>query len=451
MSPLERKSLFGLASLYAFRMIGLFMLLPVLSLYADQYSGSTIILVGFALGIYGLTQGLFQIPLGFLSDRFGRKPIIFIGMLIFFLGSIIAATSETMWGLIAGRALQGAGAVASTIMALLSDLTTEQSRTKAMAVIGASIGVSFAISLIAGPILANLWGISGLFWLTAILSIFALLILFFLVPTPSVLRQNAESQAVPQMFSRLLRNQELLRLNFGIAVLHFSQMAIWISVPLILEQTFNFNREGHWIIYLTVLGFSFICMLPFMLIAEAKQKIKLVFIGAILLLTVGEIILGSGLNNHIIFLLGLFVFFMAFNLLEATLPSLISKLAPAGAKGTAMGIYSTCQFLGAFLGGISGGIITHYFGYSGVFWLAACLTILWVIFAVTMKKPLHFKTLTVQLTSEDTIVAEDYIPSVPGVCDVVIIAEQQLAYFKIDIDQFCPASMEKVLGRKTYF
>jgi MFS family permease len=432
-------------------MIGLFMLLPVLSLYADQYSGSTIILVGFALGIYGLTQGLFQIPLGFLSDRFGRKPIIFIGMLIFFLGSIIAATSETMWGLIAGRALQGAGAVASTIMALLSDLTTEQSRTKAMAVIGASIGVSFAISLIAGPILANLWGISGLFWLTAILSIFALLILFFLVPTPSVLRQNAESQAVPQMFSRLLRNQELLRLNFGIAVLHFSQMAIWISVPLILEQTFNFNREGHWIIYLTVLGFSFICMLPFMLIAEAKQKIKLVFIGAILLLTVGEIILGSGLNNHIIFLLGLFVFFMAFNLLEATLPSLISKLAPAGAKGTAMGIYSTCQFLGAFLGGISGGIITHYFGYSGVFWLAACLTILWVIFAVTMKKPLHFKTLTVQLTSEDTIVAEDYIPSVPGVCDVVIITEQQLAYFKIDIDQFCPASMEKVLGRKTYF
>jgi MFS family permease len=142
---------------------------------------------------------------------------------------------------------------------------------------------------------------------------------------------------------------------------------------------------------------------------------------------------------------------MAFNLLEATLPSLISKLAPAGAKGTAMGIYSTCQFLGAFLGGISGGIITHYFGYSGVFWLAACLTILWVIFAVTMKKPLHFKTLTVQLTSEDTIVAEDYIPSVPGVCDVVIIAEQQLAYFKIDIDQFCPTSMEKVLGRKTYF
>jgi len=451
MSPLEKKSLFGLAFLYAFRMIGLFMLLPVLSLYAKEYSGSTIILVGVALGIYGLTQGLFQIPLGFLSDRFGRKPIIFIGMLIFFLGSIIAATSETMWGLIAGRALQGVGAVASTIMALLSDLTTEQSRTKAMAVIGASIGVSFAVSLIVGPILANLWGLSGLFWLTAVLSILGSLILFFLVPTSSVLKNNPESQAVPQMFSRLLKNRELLRLNFGIAVLHFSQMAIWISVPLILEQTFNFNREGHWVIYLTILGLSFICMLPFIFIAEKKQKIKLVFIGAILLLTLGEILLGSGLNNHIIFLLGLFAFFMAFNLLEATLPSLVSKLAPAGAKGTAMGVYSTSQFLGAFLGGISGGIIAHYFGYAGVFWLTACLTILWVIFAATMKKPRHFKTLTVHLTSEDIIIPEDYISGVPGICDVVIIAEQQLAYFKVDMDQFCPESMEKILGRKTYF
>jgi MFS family permease len=192
-------------------------------------------------------------------------------------------------------------------------------------------------------------------------------------------------------------------------------------------------------------------MLPFILIAEKKQKIKLVFIGAILLLTLGEILLGSGLNNHIIFLSGLFIFFMAFNLLEATLPSLVSKLAPAGAKGTAIGIYSTSQFLGAFLGGISGGMIAHYFGYAGVFWLTACLTILWIIFAATMKKPHHFKTLTVHLTPEDIIIPEDYISDVPGICDVVIIAEQQLAYFKVDMDQFCPESMEKILGRKTYF
>ena len=451
MNPLERKGLFGLASLYAFRMIGLFMLLPVLSLYAGQYTGSTTILVGVALGIYGLTQGIFQIPLGFISDRIGRKPVIFAGMLIFFFGSMLAAMSDSMWGLIAGRALQGVGAVASTIMALLSDLTTEQSRTKAMAVIGGSIGVSFALSMIVGPILANLWGLAGLFWLTAILSVFGILILIFIVPSPAVLSSNAESQALPEMFSKLLKDKELLRLNFGIAVLHFAQMATWISVPLILEQSLNFGREGHWVIYLTVLGLSFICMLPFLIMAEIKQKIKSVFVGAILLLAIGEILLGSGLENKVIFLIGLFVFFMAFNLLEATLPSLVSKLAPAGGKGTAMGIYSTSQFLGAFLGGVSGGLVAHHFSHSGVFWLAALLITTWAIFALTMKKPRHLKTLTIQLTSKDILVADDYINVVPGVCDVVLIEGQQLAYFKIDVDLFCSESMEKVLGRKIYF
>jgi MFS family permease len=451
MNPLERKSLLGLASLYAFRMIGLFMLLPVLSLYSNQYSGSSTILVGVALGIYGLTQGLFQIPLGFLSDRFGRKPIIFIGMIIFFFGSILAAMSDSMWGLIAGRALQGVGAVASTIMALLSDLTTEQSRTKAMAFIGASIGVSFAISLVAGPILADLWGLAGLFWLTGVLSLLGISILLFIVPSPTVMKKNAESQPVPEMFNRLLKNQELLRLNYGIAVLHFAQMAIWISVPLILEQAFSFSREDHWIIYLAILGLSFVCMLPFILLAEAKQKIKLVLVSAILLLALGEFILGASLDNYINFLLGLFIFFMAFNLLEAILPSLVSKLAPPGSKGTAIGIYSSSQFLGAFLGGISGGIVVHNFGYSAIFLLAGFFTIIWVYLAATMMKPLHLKTLTVQLTSKDVIEVEDYISTVPGVCDVVVIAEEKIAYFKIDMDRFCPESMEKKIGRKTYF
>ena len=380
MNSLERKSLFGLAALYAFRMLGLFMLLPVLSLYADQYSGNTTILIGVALGIYGLTQGLFQIPLGFLSDRIGRKPVIFAGMLVFFCGSVLAAMSDSMWELIAGRALQGVGAVASTIMALLSDLTTEQNRTKAMAVIGGSIGVAFAISMIAGPILANLWGLSGLFWLTAGLAICGILILLFVIPSPMVVKLNAESQAIPQMFGKLLRDRELLRLNFGIAVLHFSQMATWISVPLILEQTFAFGREQHWIIYLSVMGLSFICMLPFIIMAEARRKMKPVFVGAVVLLAVGELLLGSGANDHTLFLLGLFVFFMAFNLLEATLPSLVSKLAPAGGKGTAMGIYSTSQFLGAFFGGIFGGLVAYYFGYFGVFWMVSALIVVAFLF-----------------------------------------------------------------------
>lgn len=447
MNPLERKSLVGLASLYAFRMLGLFMLLPVLSLYAEDYSGSTAILVGVALGIYGLTQGLFQIPLGFLSDRIGRKPVIIGGMLLFMAGSIVAAMADSMWGLIAGRALQGTGAVASTIMALLSDLTTEQNRTKAMAAVGGSIGVAFAISMVSGPVLANLWGLSGLFWMIACLAIFGILVLVFVVPTPVAVVKNAESQAIPAMFGKLLRDRELLRLNLGIGILHFAQMASWVSVPLILEQTLSYGRDQHWMIYLGVLGFSFLCMLPFIIIAEAKRKIKPVFVGAVVLLAIGEVLLAGGAESRTWFLLGLFVFFMAFNLLEATLPSLVSKIAPAGGKGTAMGIYSTSQFLGTFLGGVVGGLVAHHYGYPQVFLLVAVLILVWIAAAITMKKPRHLKSLVIKLLPSELIVADDYVGPVPGVCDVVVIPEQQLAYFKIDVDEFCSESMQQVLGR----
>ncbi len=443
----ERKSLIGLASLYAFRMLGLFMLLPVLSLYSEGYTGSTAVLVGVALGIYGLTQGLFQIPLGFLSDKIGRKPVIVGGMLLFLTGSVIAAISDTMWGLIAGRALQGAGAVASTIMALLSDLTTEQNRTKAMAVVGGSIGVAFAISMITGPILANIWGLSGLFWLTAVLAVCGILVLMFVVPSPVALIHNAEAQAVPAMFGKLLRDGELLRLNLGIGILHFAQMASWVSVPMILEQTLSFGRDHHWIIYLGAMGLSFLCMLPFIILGEAKRKMKPVFVGAVVLLAIGEILLGTGSESRYWFLLGLFVFFMAFNLLEATLPSLVSKIAPAGGKGTAMGIYSTSQFLGAFLGGVTGGLVAYHFRYEYVFLMVAVLILLWVIAAATMRAPRHLKSLVIQLLPAETIVINNFVGVVSGVCDVVIIPDQQLAYFKVDMDEFSLEEMQKVLGR----
>lgn len=447
MNSLERKSLFGLASLYAFRMLGLFMLLPVLALYAEDYSGSTVVLVGVALGIYGLTQGLFQIPFGFLSDRIGRKPVIIGGMLLFLAGSILAALADSMWGLIAGRALQGAGAVASTIMALLSDLTTEQNRTKAMAAVGGSIGVAFAVAMISGPILANIWGLSGLFWLTAFLAILGMMVLVFVVPTPAVTTHNAEAEAVPSMFGKLLRDGELLRLNLGIGILHFAQMASWVSVPLVLEQTLFYGRDQHWIIYLAVIGLSFLCMLPFIIVAEAKRKMKPVFVGAVVLLAIGEILLGSGYTSRTWFLLGLFVFFMAFNLLEATLPSLVSKIAPAGGRGTAMGIYSTSQFLGTFLGGVTGGLVAHHYGYAQVFLMVAALILVWIIAAATMEPPRHLKSLVVKLLPNDQITVDSYVGPVPGVCDVVVMPEQQLAYFKVDMDEFSPEAMQQVLGR----
>lgn len=447
MNSLERKSLVGLASLYAFRMLGLFMLLPVLALYAEGYSGSTAILVGLALGIYGLTQGLFQIPLGFLSDKLGRKPVIVGGMLLFLAGSVLAATTHSMWGLIAGRALQGAGAVASTIMALLSDLTTEQNRTKAMAAVGGSIGIAFAIAMVSGPVLANIWGLSGLFWLIAVLALCGILVLLFVVPTPVTTVHNAEAQAIPAMFGQLLRDGELLRLNLGIGILHFSQMASWVSVPLILDQSLSFGRDQHWMIYLATMGLSFLCMLPFIIIAESRRKMKPVFVGAVILLAVGEVVLGNGTESRSWFLLGLFVFFMAFNLLEATLPSLVSKIAPAGGKGTAMGIYSTSQFLGAFLGGVTGGFIAHHYGYAQVFLVVSALIAIWVVAAATMRKPRHLKSLVVQLLPMESIAANDYIGTVPGVCDVVVLPEQQLAYFKIDADEFNSDALEQVLGR----
>ncbi len=447
MNALERKSLIGLASLYAFRMLGLFMLLPVLALYAENYSGSTAILVGLALGIYGLTQGVFQIPLGFLSDRIGRKPVIVGGMLLFLGGSVLAALSDSMWGLIAGRALQGAGAVASTIMALLSDLTTEQNRTKAMAAVGGSIGVAFALSMVFGPILANWWGLSGLFWLTACLAIVGMMVLLLVIPTPTASVQNAEAQAIPAMFGKLLRDGELLRLNLGIGILHFAQMASWVAVPVILEQTLSFGREQHWMIYLGAMGLSFLCMLPFIIIAEAKRKIKPVFVGAVVLLALGEVLLGGNLESRVWFVFGLFVFFMAFNLLEATLPSLVSKIAPAGGKGTAMGVYSSSQFLGAFLGGVVGGYVAHHYGYAQIFWVSSSLILVWIAAAATMKKPRHLKSLVVQLLPGDVIVADDFVGAVPGVFDVVVIPEQKLAYFKVDNDEFCAEAMQKVLGR----
>jgi len=445
-SPFEARSLASLAFLYTTRMLGLFLVLPVLALYAEDYAGSSPLLIGLALGAYGLTQGLLQVPFGFLSDRFGRKPVIIFGMLLFFAGSMLAAVADSIYMIIAGRALQGMGAVASTVMALLSDLTTEQNRTTAMAVVGGSIGVSFAVAMVAGPLLATYWGLSGLFWLTSALALLGIGIMVLLVPTPDA-SGFSDNLPLPSLFGSILKNSQLLRLNLGIFVLHFVLMASWVSVPVVLEQYLDFSRDRHWWLYLLTMGGGFLAMLPFIWYSESRRKLKLVFVLAIITLAVAEGLLIGAAESLPLLTAGLFIFFMAFNLLEATLPSLISKISPAGAKGTAMGVYSTSQFFGAFCGGAIGGWVVFKFGYFAVFQVSLVAVLVWAIAALTMKPPPYLKSLVIKLEDGEQLNAAQIIGVVPGVEDLVVISEHRVAYVKIDEKTFDADRLQQVIGR----
>ncbi len=450
MNPLEIRSLVGLVSLYATRMLGLFMVLPVLSLHGSDYAGSTTVLIGVALGIYGLTQGLLQIPLGMLSDRIGRKTVILAGTAMFLAGSVVAATADSVYGLIAGRALQGAGAVSSTVMALLADLTTEQNRTKAMAAVGGSIGLSFAVAMIAGPAIAATFGMGAIFWFTAALGAAGILVVLYGIPDPVAMSNlsSREALAMPELLGSTLANRELLRLDIGIFLLHMIQMASWVAVPFVLSGVLDFELSRHWWLYLITMGFGFIAMLPFMIVAERRRILKWVFVGAVALLAVAELLMYLSGRSFGIFVAGLFLFFMAFNLLEASLPSLVSKVAPSGTRGTAMGIYSSSQFLGAFAGGIAGGALAQAFGHHGVFLFSALLALLWAGVALTMPRPRHWASVVVQLRDgEQPPDGASIRDLVAGVEEVLLIPDQRLVYLKVDKSLFDPLALEKLLGR----
>ncbi|MYM64617.1 MFS transporter [Pseudomaricurvus sp. HS19] len=440
----ERRAVVSLASLYAFRMLGLFMVLPVLVLYGGDYEGATPALLGLALGAYGFSQALLQIPFGMLSDRLGRKPIIALGLLIFAAGSVVAATADSVYGLILGRCLQGGGAIASAIMALVADLTNDASRTKAMASIGASIGISFSVALVLGPLLAGFGGLPLLFWATAGLALAGLWILLRLVPSPvGAAGGHREAGAVPQLFVSTLLNRELLRLNVGIFTLHFVLMACFLVLPGILESSIGIARTDHWMVYLPLLLLAFIAMVPFIIIAEKRQKMKPVFLGAIALL--GLSLAGmSHWQQPVLFLLLLFTFFIGFNLLEATLPSLMSKMAPAGGKGTASGIYATWQFLGAFAGGACGGWLQQHYGGSTVWLVGAGLIACWWLLASFMPPPRHLASVQVPLTAAAMPFASARLAALPGVVEVVLIREECAAYLKVDPRHFHPESAASI-------
>lgn len=366
MSPRERRSVGALALLYCFRMLGLFMVLPLLALYAADLPGATPSQIGLALGIYGLAQALLQVPLGWLSDRVGRKPVIIGGLLIFALGSVLAAMADSVGGIILGRALQGAGAIASTIMAMVADLTREEQRTKAMAVVGVSIGFSFTLALVLGPVVASFGDLSAVFWFTALLALAGVAIVYGLVPTPSA---SAATARVESLWSNL-GHPPLLRLNYGVFVLHFVLTASFLVVPGLLEQSLGIHRGEHWMVYLPVLLLSLAGMIPLMILAERGGRLRLAFLLAIAAVIAAVAALDI-LSVSPALYVALWLFFVGFNYLEATLPSLLSKSVAADNKGAAMGVYSTCQFLGAFAGGAGGGWLLQHAG-VGVL-IGACL------------------------------------------------------------------------------
>jgi predicted MFS family arabinose efflux permease len=434
MTAMEKRATVSLASIYALRMLGLFMLLPVLSLFTEQMPGSTPKLVGLTMGIYGLTQAVLQIPFGLLSDRFSRKSIIIIGLVLFVFGSVVAALSTDIYGVLIGRALQGCGAVSAAVMALLADLTQEVHRTKAMATIGASIGVSFGVAITLGPIIADHFGISGIFWMIAILAALAILVVLFVVPNPQKITTHREAEYIPSELGTVIKNPDLLRLNYGIFALHLILMASFVVVPLLMRDA-GLQGGSHWMVYLPVLITSMAMIIPFVIIAEKKRQMKKVFLGAIALLVIANcgFVLFHGQLIGVIACLWLF--FCGFNLLEATLPSLISKTAPGDLKGTAMGIYSSAQFIGAFLGGASGGWLYGEFGPTAVFVFSAAIAASWILIAWFMSPPRYVANLLLSLEQVKPEQAAEFskqLLAINGIEEVRMHFEEQAAYLKVD-------------------
>jgi predicted MFS family arabinose efflux permease len=444
MSRAELSAALSLSGVYALRMLGLFMILPVFALYATHLEGVTPALTGLAIGVYGVTQALLQIPAGLLSDRIGRKPVIIGGLLVFALGSMVAAEAESIHLVIFGRALQGSGAIAAAIMALAADLTREEHRIKTMALIGMSIGLSFAVALIIGPVLDRWVGVPGIFWITAVLALGGVAVVAFIVPRPVEIRIHREAEAVPAQFGRVLRQPELLRLDFGILMLHAILTASFVVLPLVLRDEAGLAASNHWQVYLPVLVCSVLAMLPLIIQAERKGRIKPVFVFAIALLVAAETGLYLVPVSVFSVVALLFVFFTAFNLLEATLPSLISRVAPVDCRGTAMGVYSSSQFFGAFLGGTLGGVLHGRFGLHAVFIVAALGALVWLLLALSMTPPPKLSSYIYRLDADfdgDAAALSHRLAGMAGVTEAVVVAEEGVAYLKVDRQHFDAASL----------
>ncbi|WP_063454600.1 MFS transporter [Acinetobacter johnsonii] len=450
MNALERRSTFALSSIFALRMLGLFMIIPVFSVAGQTYEYATPALLGLAVGIYGLTQAILQIPFSLIADRYSRKPLVVFGLLLFALGGAIAAMSDTIYGVIIGRAIAGGGAVSAVVMALLADVTREENRMKAMATMGMSIGVSFAVAFSLGPWLTGLVGISGLFWVTTIMGLAAISMLF-LVPKVTRHHRNYQQGYLAQL-KQVLKMGDLNRLHVSVFSLHLLLTAMFIYVPSQLIDFAKIPLNSHGWVYLPLLVVSLFFAFPSIVLAEKYRKMRGIFLTAIGGIILGLGILIFGFESKYILLTGLGLFFIAFNVMEALLPSWLSKAAPIQSKATAMGVNASSQFLGAFFGGVTGGQLLLLNNTALGWSILTGLAIVWLLISFGLAQPRYLSSMVLRLPEHkqpDEWTSQ--LLAIRGIEEVVVMSDQQVAYVKVDkqqIDDATRQDLTQLLGKE---
>ena len=449
LNSVEKKAAASLASVFGLRMLGLFLIMPVIAIYGQEYADYSPLLVGMAIGAYGLTQAVLQIPMGWVSDRVGRRPVIVGGLLVFAAGSIVAALADSLVWVIVGRALQGSGAIASAILALASDCSRDEQRPKVMAVIGLCIGLSFAIALVLGPWLGGIVGMSGLFYFTAVSALLAVVLVLTVTPTPVTKTPKRDLLPVRAELKRLLVTPQLVHLNLGVFILHLVLTAWFVSLPLTLVNA-GLNAEQHGWLYFPTLILSFVVMVPLMLHAIRRQRQLQVFRFAIALLLIAMAVIAYFSNSLWWLVFGVWTFFVGFNYLEASLPAMLAQYAPAGSKGSASGIYSSFQFFGAFVGGMAGGWLYSLYGMSGVMILCIALLSVWLVVSFAMRAVTGMANVSLAspgIHPQQAAEVAQALAELEGVSEAVVIAGDQTTYLKVKRDKFNEQTARAMLAR----
>ncbi|MFT4940001.1 MAG: MFS family permease [Paraglaciecola sp.] len=429
MNSTELRSSFSLAFVYVLRMLGLFMVMPVIAISAKNYPDYSAFLVGLAIGGYGLTQALLQIPMGVLSDKIGRKPVIAGGLVIFAIGSIVAATADSLAWVVVGRLLQGGGAIAGAIMALAGDLSRESQRPKVMAIIGVSIGFSFYLALLLGPIIAGNFGLSGIFLMTGILACLCILLVLFVVPNTQKIAPKGDTLPVIEDLKSLFLHPQLIRLNISVLLLHMLITLLFVQIPVFLVDL-NWPLSTHWKAYSLVLVVSVLGLIGLIALATKRKQAVMQFSVAGLAVVFALLIFGQHSIIYLMILVSLF--FTCFNYLEANFPAMVSNIAPAGKKGSAMGVYASFQFFGAFIGGVLSGSIGELLGIKWVFVLASILCCIWLLLIRGLRATNRLKRYTLKTNSQTSDLTIQQLSKLEGVVDITLVPDEQVMYLKAE-------------------